>query len=378
MTHLTRRSTRRYVLAAATATAVLLSLLAIPPWRVVAQEKGAANPTAPDKPKPATDASAEAELLKRLEIEELAQKDAQLMELLTERSWVQRQLNDLLKVHGYGETHPRVLEMKKEQEAVDLEVMTRARKVRELLGRREQAKAAEGEFEGVQREHRVVGWIAAATLRVQPAGDGLVDRVSVREGDHVKKGALLIQLDARRAQTALARTEAKLALAEAQFARVQAKQATVSHEEVDQKVAELKVAQADLDVVKQDVAETGILSPIDGAVGEISVRAGERITRGQTLATVIETGVLKLQASIPLSELAVYSVGQPVAIRVKTYPNRAFTAQISSISPIVDGGSETVRIEATLTGDITGLLPNMSATATVAAPAAPKEGAKQP
>jgi len=91
------------------ATAVLLSLLAIPPWRVVAQEKGAANPTAPDKPKPATDASAEAELLKRLEIEELAQKDAQLMELLTERSrqsfriqrWRTR-VRDHTVVVGYG------------------------------------------------------------------------------------------------------------------------------------------------------------------------------------------------------------------------------------------------------------------------------------
>ncbi|MDB5323845.1 MAG: Antirepressor regulating drug resistance protein [Phycisphaerales bacterium] len=366
MTHLANWSKRRWALAVA--AAVLLSLLAIPPWRVVAQDKPAANPAAPAKPNPTTDASAAEDLpalLKQLEIEELARKDAQLMRLLAERSRAQRELNDLVKVQGYGETHPRVLEMKKAQEDVDLEVIARARKVKEALGRR-------------AAEHRVVGWIAAATLRVRPAGDGLVDQVSVHEGDRVKKGDVLIQLDARRAQTALARTEAKLALAEAQFARVQAlaKQATVSQEEVDQKLAELKVAQADLNVAKQDLAETRIFSPIDGTVGEVSVRAGERITRDQTLATVVETGVLKLQASIPLSELAVYAVGQPIAVRVAAYPKRAFTAQISSISPIVDGGSETVRIDATLTGDTTGLLSNMSATVT-STPAA-KESAKQP
>jgi len=248
--------------------------------------------------------------------------------------------------------------------------------------RREQARQTEAaEIEAIaasEREHRIVGSIAAATVRIRPAGDGLVDKVSVQQGDHVKKGDMLIQLDSRRAQIALARTEAKVALGEAQFGRVRSlvKQAAVSQEEVAQKEAELKVAQADLNVARQDLGEMRILSPIDGTVGDLSVRAGERVSRDQTLATIVESGALKFHANIPTSALAVYVVGQPVVVRVPVYPKREFTAQVSRIAPTVDPGG-TVRIEATLTGDTTGLLPGMTANAGLA-PAAPKDGAKQP
>jgi RND family efflux transporter MFP subunit len=323
MRHLANWSRRRWTVVAA--VVVILGLVAIPPWRVVAQEKGGAGngdaPAAAGKA-PGKDAS---------ETPSAA-----------------------------GGERPKTVEER-------------------MRARREQTQAAEAaELAWALREHRVVGSIAAATLRIQPAGDGLVERVGVHEGDRVKKGDVLIQLDSRRAQAALARTEAKLALAEAQFSRIRelVKQATVSHEEADQKEAELKVAQADLNVAKQDLWEMQIISPIDGTVGDLSVRAGERVTREQTLVTVVESGALKFYASIPSSELAVWAVGQPVTVRLDIYPKRSFAAQISRIAPTVDPGSK-VRIEATLTGDTTGLLPGMSANAGLAA-AAPKEGAKQP
>jgi RND family efflux transporter MFP subunit len=326
MRHLSNWSRRRWTVVAA--VVVLLGLVAIPPWRVVAQEKGGSGdaPGAAGKPE---------------------EKGAS-------------------KAPAADGERPKTVEER-------------------MRARREQTSAAEfaealeaAEKEGSLREHRVVGSIAAATLRIRPAGDGLVEQVRVHEGDHVKKGDTLIQLDSRRAQAALARTEARVALAEAQFSRIRelVKQATVSHEEADQKEAELKVAQADLNVAKQDLWEMQIISPIDGTVGDLSVRAGERVSREQTLVTVVESGALKFYASIPSSELAVWAVGQPVTVRLDIYPKRSFAAQISRIAPTVDPGSK-VRIEATLTGDTTGLLPGMSANAGLAA-AAPKEGAKQP
>jgi Mrp family chromosome partitioning ATPase/uncharacterized protein involved in exopolysaccharide biosynthesis len=79
------------------------------------------------------DAQDWASMLDRVEVEELAQKDPQLMRLLTDRSDVERRLRDLASVHGYGETHPRVLEQKKLLESAELDVAARARKVREQL-----------------------------------------------------------------------------------------------------------------------------------------------------------------------------------------------------------------------------------------------------
>lgn len=317
MRHLSNWSRRRWTVVAA--AALVLALMVIPPWRVVAQEKAA-------------DGSAAS----KGEVKGAAEAPAA------------------------GGERPMTVEER-------------------MRVRREQARAAAATEAASPRERQIVGSIAAATLRIQPAGDGLVDQVRVHEGDRVKKGDVLIQLDSRRAQAALARTEARLALAEAQFSRLRAlvKEATVSREELDQKEAELKVAQADLNVAKQDLWEMRLMSPIDGTVGDLSVRAGERVVRGQTLVTVVETGALKFHASIPSSQLGVYAVGQSVNVRVPAYPEREFTAQISRVAPTVDPATATVRIEATLSGDTAGLVPGMFAKAALT-PAEAKDGAKQP
>jgi succinoglycan biosynthesis transport protein ExoP len=81
------------------------------------------------------DAQDWASILDKLEIEELSQKDQQLMQLLNERSGLERELKKLTGVHGYGETHPKVLETKKALESADLDVAARAKRVREMLKR---------------------------------------------------------------------------------------------------------------------------------------------------------------------------------------------------------------------------------------------------
>jgi Mrp family chromosome partitioning ATPase/uncharacterized protein involved in exopolysaccharide biosynthesis len=74
-------------------------------------------------------------LLDRLEIEELAQKDSSLRDLLSERSRLERSLRDLTTINGYGETHPRVLAEKKKLDLLEDDISARAMKVREMLKR---------------------------------------------------------------------------------------------------------------------------------------------------------------------------------------------------------------------------------------------------
>lgn len=82
---------------------------------------------------PADESKDLANLLDRLEVEELGQKDAALRDLLNERAGLERELRKLTTVHGYGPEHPKVIEQKKALETCELDVAARANRVRESL-----------------------------------------------------------------------------------------------------------------------------------------------------------------------------------------------------------------------------------------------------
>jgi Mrp family chromosome partitioning ATPase/uncharacterized protein involved in exopolysaccharide biosynthesis len=94
-------------------------------WRLALVPSSTTQPTA--------DAQEWTAVLDRLEMEELGTKDATLRELLNERAGLERQLRNLMTVHGYGADHPRVIEQKKALETCELDVAARANRVRESL-----------------------------------------------------------------------------------------------------------------------------------------------------------------------------------------------------------------------------------------------------
>lgn len=83
--------------------------------------------------RPAEEAEGWTAVLDRLEMEELAAKDAALHDLMKERTNLERRLRDLVTTRGYLNDHPLVTEQKKALEACDLDVAARANRVRESL-----------------------------------------------------------------------------------------------------------------------------------------------------------------------------------------------------------------------------------------------------
>lgn len=83
--------------------------------------------------RPADESPELKKLLRRMDVEELAQKDTMLRDLLADRSSSERSLRDLMSVNGYGETHPAVQAKKKKLELLEEDITARAAKVREML-----------------------------------------------------------------------------------------------------------------------------------------------------------------------------------------------------------------------------------------------------
>ena len=157
---------------------------------------------------------------------------------------------------------------------------------------------------------------AFAEAEIRPQVTGIISQRLFKEGDTVKKGQALYQIDAaeyaanvRSAEAALARAQATANVARETAARFErlARINAVSQQEYDQAAASASEAQAEigiqkaaLDRAKIDLARTRITSPIEGRIGRSSVTQGALVTQNQIepLARVLQTDPIYVDLTV--------------------------------------------------------------------------------
>jgi RND family efflux transporter MFP subunit len=224
---------------------------------------------------------------------------------------------------------------------------------------------------------RYVGRLVAETLRLQAATDGTIQQVRVRTGDRVKKGDMILELDAERAKAALAQAEAKLRLVQTQKTHLLAlrDQKAASLEEAEEKNAEVQIAQAEIMIRKHDLMDARVVAPFDGAV-ELTAQEGQHVTKGEALGRLIAVDAPRTMFQVPEDAVRDVKVGRAVEVTTAAYPQRKFKAEISEVSPVIDPATGTVTVHARFTEGTEGLLPGMFANVEVGAPTQPPQAPK--
>ena len=150
--------------------------------------------------------------------------------------------------------------------------------------------------------------------------------------------------------------------AEVEYAQGQAKRTrrlfeagASSQREAEEADTALRTAEAQLNAadeqVRQQRAELGyykVTAPASGAVGDIPVRVGDRVTRSTMLTTVDDNDALEIYLSVPVIQGADLKMGLPVRI-VDDAGQILATNRISFVSPKVDDATQTILAKATLT-----------------------------
>jgi membrane fusion protein (multidrug efflux system) len=230
----------------------------------------------------------------------------------------------------------------------------------------------------VRAGQRYVGRLVAETLRLQAATDGVIQQVRVHSGDRVKKGDVILELDAERARAALAQAEARLQLAQSQLTRLNQirQQGSVSQAELDERKAEVQIAQAEIMIRKHDLMDARVVAPFEGAV-ELTAQAGQRVTKGEALGRLIAVDAPRAMFQVPEDSVRDVKVGWPVEVTTTAYPQRRFKAEVSEVSPVIDPATGTVTVYARFTEATEGLLPGMFANVDVLAHTPPPQTPKQ-
>lgn len=140
-------------------------------------------------------------------------------------------------------------------------------------------------------------------VSAQVAGNVLEAKVDA--GASVRKGELLMQLDAREAQERLRQTEATLNNARAQLARIRSlvERQFMSQAALDKAQADFELARAEQAAAAVALSHARVLSPINGVVARRHVEPGDLAMPGKPLFTLYQPGALRALASVPQSRV---------------------------------------------------------------------------
>lgn len=177
---------------------------------------------------------------------------------------------------------------------------------------------------------------------------GLIDAVSVREGDKVKRGEELARLDRRETRARLAQARAQLKVTEARLSEAQRdldRSATllaggaIGQEAFDKAQLVYNVATSDraqaraaVQVIEAVLANMVIRSSFDGVVAVRHHEPGETVPAGSPVLTVLNPDDRWVRIYIPESRIGAVHLGQKAAITTDTYPDRRYTGQVTYIA----------------------------------------------
>ena len=221
-----------------------------------------------------------------------------------------------------------------------------------------------------------------ATVSVRPQVSGTIVRFAFKEGQMVKAGDVLAEIDPRSfqaalndAQGSLARDQASLTNARIELKRQQSLWAAkaTSQQSVDNQVATVKQYegtvksdQANVAAAAVNLGYTKVTSPVDGRAGIRGVDVGNFVSAGQTTAIVTVTQLTPISVLFTIPEDNVHTVVERFnageEMRVDIYDRaqavQLATGRLSAVDSFVDTTTGTVKLRAMFSNDDGALFPN--------------------
>ncbi|PRC91172.1 efflux RND transporter periplasmic adaptor subunit [Solimicrobium silvestre] len=192
---------------------------------------------------------------------------------------------------------------------------------------------------------------------------GLVREIKFKSGQHVKKGDLLIALNADSDIAQLQALEASAELAATVLKRDEAQLAVegVSQAQVDADKADLKNKRALVAQQTALVEKKTIRAPFAGRLGITAINPGQYVNPGDKLVTLQTIDPIYVNFSIPQKQSSMLKVDQNLKIISDAYPEAPFAGKVNAINPVVDASSRNVQVQAKLSNEKQQLLPGMFA-----------------
>jgi len=197
---------------------------------------------------------------------------------------------------------------------------------------------------------------AVGTLRsrqgvmLRPEVSGRVARLAFSDGQRVRRGQLLVQLDdaLQRAQLQQADAQASIARTNLQRNRDLLAQNFISHSAVDQSLANLQVAEAQVALAQAQLSRMQIVAPFDGVVGIRAVNVGDYVKDGSDLVNIEDLSSVWVDFRLPERFMARLKAGQGVQVTLDALPGKQFNGRVEALDSQLDANGRSVLVRARL------------------------------
>lgn len=201
---------------------------------------------------------------------------------------------------------------------------------------------------------------------LRPEISGRVRDLNFKDGDRVKKGQLLVQLDDQLQQAQLKQAQAELGIAKSNHVRNQEllAQNFISKRTVDESAANMEVSQAKLALAEATAARLKILAPFDGITGIRTANAGDYLKDGADIVNVEDIDAIFVDFKLPERFQTKVRKGQMADIELDALPGRKFKALVQAIDPLLDANGRSVSVRGCIDNRTLQLRPGMFARVT--------------
>jgi membrane fusion protein, multidrug efflux system len=212
---------------------------------------------------------------------------------------------------------------------------------------------------------------------------GVVERVGFTEGQEVKKGEVLAEIEPTRYSLAVSAAKAALEKAQASASEAQAgaqRRAAVNEqrpgllpaEELESfqtrartAAAEVSAAKAALDQAELNLRDAYVRAPMDGVLQTRTVQTGQYVQPGYVLATLLRRDPLLLRFRVPEADVGRIQPGMTARFTVRS-DSRTYGAKITHVAAAADDQSRMVPVTAEVAkADSEALRPGAFASVTV-------------
>jgi multidrug efflux system membrane fusion protein len=225
-------------------------------------------------------------------------------------------------------------------------------------------------------EHTLGTVVAFTTVQIAPRVSGVINAADFKEGQVVKKGDLLFEIDPRPYQASYENAMSTLASTKAKAERYQklTAQNAISSQDLDDAQAAYGVAKSNAETARLNLEFTKIRSPVEGKTGPILVQAGNTVIANLTttpLVTIDQIRPIKVSFSLPQSDLPRIQARQKTAaglvatVNLQGQGGQQFQAPVDFVSNAVNNVSGTIELRATFKNEDAALVPGQLVTVTV-------------
>jgi membrane fusion protein, multidrug efflux system len=189
--------------------------------------------------------------------------------------------------------------------------------------------------------------LANESLELKSEVSGKITGIYFREGKHVRKGEVLVQINDEEIRAQLEKQKHNIKLNEDNEFRQRKllEKDAISQEEYDNALNRLNTTISDVKVLESQLDKSRIVAPFDGTIGLRYVSSGAYISPATTIATLYSVNPAKLEFSVPARYSTQVSPGKKVFFKVEN-DERVWQGEVYAVEPQIDPNTRTLKIRA--------------------------------